>query len=122
MWSAMATRAWVAMQMRARVWFFGSAGRSAGEQGNGVVLNCGGGETVGEDDNEVAWGGVKESRGSGGEGSAEVGAPEIGGTVGRGAGEDEDWFGQRWEPGAQVMGEVFGVECGVDGVAGLGVG
>jgi hypothetical protein len=100
----------------------GQHGEERGEERDGVVVDGGGGETVGEDDDEIAGGWVEESGGGGSEGSAEIGAAEIGGAVGCRACNGQDRGGQGRDLRAQAVGEVFGVECGVNGVTGLGVG
>jgi len=100
----------------------GQRGEESGEEGDGVVLDGCGGEAVGDDEDDVAGGRVEESGGGGGQSAAEVRSAEVGGSVGCGAGEGKDGRGEGGDFGAQAVGEVLGVERGVDGVAGLGVG
>ena len=84
----------------------GEDGQESCEEGDGVVLDCCGGEAVGDDDDDVAGCGVEERGGVGCEGAAEVWAAEVGCAVGCGAGEGEDGSGcECGDFGSQAMGE-----------------
>ena len=84
------------------------------------MLGGGGGEAVADDEGDVCGnrGGAGGERLIFGEAAAEVGAQEVGAAVGAGALDEE--AGQ--VRGGEVGGEGLGVEFGVDGVAGGGVG